>query len=197
MNIKYIHMRLPLLILITLLTAMLHGCGEIIVAGAATGAAAAHDRRTVGTFIDDEGIELKALNALLQDKELYDSTHINVTSYNGVALVSGEAPTEDMRNRVVSIVKDIPKVRRVHNEITIAAPSSLMTRSSDSLVTSKVKIAIFRIEGFDPTRVKVVTENGTVFLMGLVKRSEGDTAADTARQVGGVQRVIKVFEYID
>lgn len=191
------HFQLPLLILISLLIGMLQGCGQMMVAGAATGAAAVHDRRTVGTVIDDEGIELKALNALLSDKELYDNTHINVTAYNGVALVSGEAPTEDMRNRVVSIVKDIPKVRRVHNEVLISAPSSLVTRSSDSLVTTKVKIAIFRIEGFDPTRVKVVTENGTVFLMGLVTRGEGDKAADTTRQVGGVQRVIKIFEYID
>ncbi len=195
MKIKY--PQLPLLVLISLSAGILQGCGQVIVAGAATGAAAVHDRRTVGTVIDDEGIELKALDAQLSDKELYDGTHINVTSYNGVVLLSGEAPTEDMRNRMVSIVKDLPKVRRVHNEIAVAAPSSLISRSSDALITSKVKIAIFRIEGFDPTRVKVVTENGTVFLMGLVTRNEGDKAADATRQVGGVQRVIKVFEYID
>ena len=94
----------------------------------------------------------------------------------------------------------IEKVRMVHNEMSIAAPNSMMTRSSDTLITAKVKTALFNIKGledFDPTRVKVVTEDGIVYLMGLLKRSEADAVSDQARQVGGVEKIVKVFEYLD
>ncbi|MDH5190287.1 MAG: BON domain-containing protein [Gammaproteobacteria bacterium] len=182
---------------IILLSGLLNGCAEILVTSAATGAVAAHDRRSVGTFVDDETIELKAREQWLSDSEMFDKSHINFTSINRVVLITGEAPTVELRDRIVSMVKNITSVRRVHNEVQLSAPSSLITRSGDTYITSKVKIQIFRIDNLDATRVKVVTENGVVYLMGLVTRDEGYQAADAASKVSGVQRVVKIFEYID
>jgi osmotically-inducible protein OsmY len=188
------------LLAVALLASLLGGCAAVVVTGAATGANAAHDRRTVGAYIDDEGIELKALLAITDDKEVYKQVHVNVISVNGVVLLVGQAPTEELRMKVEELTRDIEKVRVVHNELTIAAPNSYMTRSSDSLITAKVKGSLFGIkgqEGFDPTRVKVVTENGVVYLMGILYRSEADAVATKASRVSGVQKVVKLFEYLD
>ena len=117
-----------------------------------------------------------------------------------MVLLSGQAPTETLRQQAQDIVAGIEKVRMVHNEMSIAAPNSMMTRSSDTLITAKVKTALFNIKGlekFDPTRVKVVTEDGIVYLMGLLYRNEADAVSDQARQVGGVEKIVKVFEYLD
>ncbi|OOZ41859.1 BON domain-containing protein [Solemya pervernicosa gill symbiont] len=179
---------------------LLGGCAEMVVGGAATGVAVVHDRRTTGTVVEDQSIELKALRALLADKSLSSQSHVNFTSYNMMLLITGETPNESMRGRLDQLARKIPKVRRVHNEVAIAAPSSLMTRSSDALITTRVKAGMLQvkhIDGFDPTRVKVVTENGTVFLMGLVSRREADAGTEVARRTGGVQRVVKLFEYLD
>ena len=188
------------LLAITLITTLLGGCAAVVVTGAATGANAAHDRRTLGAYIDDEGIELKARLAITEDKELYSQVHVNFISINGVVLLVGQAPTEAMRMKIEELTRGVEKVRVVHNEMTIAAPNSYMTRSSDSLITAKVKGSLFGIkghEGFDPTRVKVVTENGIVYLMGILFRSEADTVATKASRVSGVQKVVKLFEYLD
>jgi osmotically-inducible protein OsmY len=177
------------------------GCAPLVIGAAAVGGATiAHDRRTTGTIVDDQAIETKSIAALYREPDLMKQSHINVTSYNNVVLLTGETPTEALRTRAGEIARGIEHVRRVYNELTIAAPSSYMNRSSDSWLTAQVKahfIEVRNIKGFDPTRVKVVSENGTVYLMGLVSRREGDAAAESARQVGGVQRVIKLFEYTD
>lgn len=179
---------------------ILPGCAAVAVGTVATtGVAVVHDRRTTGTVIDDQTIELKALNILYRVDKIRINTHVNVTSYNGILLVSGEAPTESLRNDISNRLRQIPKVRKVHNEILIAAPSSLVSRSSDSLITSKAKVALFKlnsIKGFDPTRVKIVSENGVVYLLGLLKQNEITPVVDTVRRVGGVQRVVKLFEII-
>ena len=179
---------------------ILSGCAALVVgAGVAAGATAtvAHDRRTTGVFIEDESIEQKALKSFSADKEIKDSSHINVTSYNTVVLITGETPSEDIRNRVVNIVREIPKVTHVYNELTIAAPSSWTSRSSDSLITSKVKTNLLTVDDFDGTRVKVVTDKGVVYLMGILTRPEADTATGEAQHTGGVQKVVKLFQYID
>jgi osmotically-inducible protein OsmY len=191
MAIKYFRIGLLLMVF-----PILHACAAAVVTGGATGATVAHDRRTTGTFIEDQSIELKANQGLYSDKELYEQTHLNVISYNTVVLVTGETPTEELRSRAIEIVRNIPKVTHVHNEITIAAPSAMISRSSDTLITAKVKTKLLTIEGFDGTRVKVVTENGIVYLMGILTREESDVATDAARQVGGVQKVVKLFQYI-
>jgi osmotically-inducible protein OsmY len=150
-------------------------------------------------MVEDNAIKLRVGNALYDDTELRENSHINVTTFNGIVLLSGETPTEAFRNRAGDIARAQEKVRRVYNELQIAAPSSMMTRSSDSWLTTKVKGSLvgLDIDGFDPTRVDVTTENGTVFLMGLVYHREADAAVEAARQVGGVQRVVKLFEYLD
>ncbi|MGB5179789.1 MAG: BON domain-containing protein [Gammaproteobacteria bacterium] len=188
-------------LLILILTAnLLGGCAAAIVGGAAIGASAVHERRSVGTMIDDEGIEWKVKLAINSDKSLSSQSHINVISLNAVVLLVGQTPTEALRQQATSLAKDVENVRIVHNELTLAAPNSYMTRTSDSYITSKVKTSLFQVKGhddFDPTRVKVVTENGTVYLMGILYRSEADDAARQASRVGGVQKVVKLFEYLD
>jgi len=188
------------LFLISLMPLLLTGCAAAVVgAGAAAGTTAtvAHDRRTTGTFIEDQTIELKAVKSFFLDKEINDSSHINVTSINTVVLITGETPREDIRNRIVNIVRDIPKVTHVYDELTIAAPSSWTSRGSDSLITAKVKIRLLTLDDFDATRVKVVTEKGVVYLMGLLTRAESDIATGEAQQLGGVQKIVKLFQYID
>jgi len=186
--------------LISLIPLMLSGCAAAVIgAGAAAGttAAVAHDRRTTGTFIEDQSIELKAAKSFYSDKEINDSSHLNVTSYNLVVLITGETPSEDIRNRIVNIVREISKVTHVYDELTIAAPSSWTSRTSDSLITSKVKTKLLTLGNFDGTRVKVVTEKGVVYLMGLLTRAESDVATKVAQETGGVQKVVKLFQYVE
>ena len=186
------------LIFILLIPLSLSGCAAVVI-GAAVGTTAAvtHDRRTTGTFIEDQNIELKAAKSFYSDKEIHDSSHLNVTSYNLVVLITGETPSEDIRNRIVNIVREIPKVTHVYDELTIAAPSSWISRSSDSLITSKVKTKLLTLKDFDGTRVKVVTDKGVVYLMGLLTKAESDDATRVAQGTGGVQKVVKLFQYID
>ncbi len=175
-------------------------CAPVIVGGAvATTASVSHDRRTTGAVVEDRAIFGRVLRALNDDKQLYENSHINISVFNGWVLLSGETPTEAFRARAGEIARAQDKVRRVFNELTIAAPSSMMTRSSDTWITTKVKSSLLGIDikGFDPTRIKVVTENGTVFLLGLVHHNEGEAAVRKTQQVTGVQRVVKLFEYLD
>jgi osmotically-inducible protein OsmY len=175
----------------------LTGCAGVFLAGAATGASVAYDRRSVGAELDDQTIEIRAANAIYDDKTLYDNSHIEVVSFNKIVLLAGETPTEALRARAERLVSAIPNVRKVYNEITIGEPTSFMTRSNDAALTAKVKGAMLGAPDVDAFRVKVVTENGTVFLMGLAYRREAEAAARVASEVGGVQRVVKLFEYLD
>lgn len=184
-------------LLILLSVMLLQGCAAAIVTGAATGVAVATDRRTSGMVIDDQGIELKAYSAIRSNKEIHDQVHINITSYNGLVLLTGETPTESLKQQVEDIVKDHSKVRRVFNEIIIAAPSALPSRSSDTWITSKIKAKLTAERGINPLSIKVITEHGIVYLMGLVSRAEANTVVAVVSQSAGVQRVVKLFEYTD
>jgi len=174
---------------------LLQACATAVVTGAATGASIAYDRRTAGSVIDDQGIEFKASLATFNDKEIYDQSHINFTSYNGSVLITGETLTESLKQKVHSLVKSIPKVKRIHNELVIAAPSALPSRSSDAWITSKIKTKLAAEKNVDPFFIKVVTEHGIVYLMGVVSRAEADRAVRVVTQSAGVQRVVKLFEY--
>jgi len=176
---------------------LLQGCATAVITGAATGGALAYDRRTTGSVIDDQGIEFKAASTIYQNKAIYNQSHINVTSYNGTVLLTGEVLTEQLKQQVYDLVRRIPKVRIIHNELIIAAPSALPSRSSDTWITSKVKAKIAAEKGIDPFFVKVVTEHGIVYLMGIVNRSEAAQAVRIASTSAGVQRVVKIFEYSD
>ena len=174
----------------------IQGCAPAgVAAGAATGAVVAHDRRSTGAYVDDEIIEWKIFEVIRSDDGLRDQAHINATSFNGIVLLTGEVPSEELRQRAVDLAKGVNKVRQVHDEITVAAPSSMLSRSGDTWITGKVKTAIFNDNTDLASRTKVVTEKGIVYLMGIVTPDEAESATEIARRVGGVQRVVKVFEY--
>ena len=181
-----------------LLAAMLgtlQGCFPVIAAGVGTGALMAADRRTTGTYIEDEGIEDKAVG---QINTKYKSTaHVNVVSFNRHVLITGEAPNEETRTGIAQIVAGLPNVKAVSNELVIAGLSGLSSRSSDSVITGDVKLRFLNNKAFRTDHVKVVTENGTVFLMGLVYHKEADAATEITSTTSGVRRVVKVFEYLD
>ena len=172
-------------------------CAPIIVAGAGTAAVAAHDRRTVGAFVDDQAIEVKVRNAIHADETLRKETHINITSMNGIVLLSGEAPSAESRDQALARARTVAGIRQIANEILVAPRSSFGSRSHDTWLTTKVKTKMVHADELDSTRVKVVTENDVVYLLGLVTQKEAELATEAARTVSGVTRVVKLFEYID
>jgi osmotically-inducible protein OsmY len=188
--------RTPVRVAALLLVALpaLQGCFPLAVTGMGAAALMASDRRTTGTYIEDEGIELKSL-AALHDVSGRGS-HVNATSFNRHVLLTGEVPTEDLRKEAERAVRAIPNVRDVTNELQVAGPSSLASRGNDALVTSNVKARMLNNPRFSVNHVKVITEAGTVYLMGLVTQDEGEAAVDIARTTSGVSRVVKDFEYV-
>jgi osmotically-inducible protein OsmY len=168
-----------------------------VVAGGATAVVVAQDRRSVGAQIDDETIEVRARAAISGEPRLKEQTHINVTSFNGIVLLTGEARDGEARDLALAQVRTVPNVRRIVNEIRIAEPSSMGNRSNDTWLTTKVKSKLTGADGLESRQVKVVTENAAVYLMGLVSRDEAERASEAARSVGGVERVVRVFEYLD
>ncbi|MPV85946.1 BON domain-containing protein [Ostreibacterium oceani] len=178
----------------------LHGCTALVVGGAAGATAkTVHDRRTPGTVIDDKNLELLITKSLLGDKYLNDYSNTNLTVFNGVVLVTGEASSNEVRTRILTLVKNTPNVKRVESDIIIGPKSSLLSRGSDSAITGQVKTALLSLnmENFDPTLINVSTERGNVYLMGIVSRAEADAIAEKARRIRGVKSVTKVFEYVD
>ena len=173
----------------------LQGCAGLVIAGGATAGAMANDRRTSGAYVDDETIEWKIIDVLYQDEQIDEQTHLNATSYNGIVLLTGEIPSDEMRAEIGEKIRGVRGVRQIHDETSIAAPSSMMSRSGDTWITSKVKTAMLTDDTDMGARTKVVTDKGVVYLMGIVSPQEADKLTDIARRVGGVQKVVKVFEY--
>jgi osmotically-inducible protein OsmY len=180
---------------------LLQGCAPpLMVAGAAAGTAgtvAAGDRRTTAAFVDDQLIESRARGALDSDRRLIDDVHVTVTSYNQVVLLTGQVPSEDIHQRVVDHVRAVQDIRAIHDHIEVGPPSMLPQRSRDTLITTRVKSDLLGSEGAPSIRVKVVTENGVVYLMGLVKRGDVERIAGIVQRVEGVRQVVLVFEYTD
>lgn len=182
--------------LVTTLATLLAGCAPILVAGAVGGAAlVATDRRSTGAQVDDEAIELKISNNV--GTGFGDRVHVNVTSFNGIVLLTGEVPTPDLVASIEQIARTTPKVRRIVDELAVIPVTDLNSRTNDTYITSKVKARFVEANKFAPNHVKVVTERQIVYLMGLVTHAEADTAAQLAATTSGVTRVVKVFEYID
>ena len=173
----------------------LQGCIPLIIGGAiGAGALLVSDRRPAGTYVKDEGIEIAAIKRI--NDRYRDTSNINVTSYNQNVLLSGEAGTEKIKADAEQITRSDGRVKNVFNEITIAGNSSLGSRGNDTAITSKVKTRFLANAGrFSPNHIKVVTENNTVYLMGIVTKSEADAATEVASTTAGVQRVVKLFEY--
>lgn len=175
------------------------GCGVFVVGGAATAASVAHDRRTAGTIVEDQAIELKIYQALRNEPDRLDNTSINVTSYDRVVLLTGEVPSAGISAWAERVAGDIDNVIMVHNKLAERPPSSLGNRNNDAWISARAKSALLQVKipGFDPTRVKVVTRRGVVYLMGLVTETEGQAAADSVSRVNGVRQVVTLFRYIE
>jgi osmotically-inducible protein OsmY len=171
---------------------LLQGCAPLLVTGAASAALMATDRRSSGMYLEDENIEWRVFARLRGD---FTGAHVNATSYNRRVLLTGEAPTEDMKAQIEKAVRGVLNVRDVVNELQVAGASSLASRGNDSLITSNVKARMVNNGKFSPTHVKVLTEANTVYMMGLVTPAEADAAVEVARNAQGVSRVVKVFEY--
>ena len=178
------------------LVPQLQGCVEMAVVGAGAAALAASDRRSVGALTEDAEIELRGESRI--GGRFGDKVHINVTSYNRNVLLTGEAIDAATRAQVEGLVREIPNVRGVVNAIQVAGMSSYTARANDSYLTSKVKARFIDNGGsFSANQVKVVTEGSVVYLLGLVTHKEADAAVEIARTTGGVQKVVRVFEYIE
>ncbi|UCD68518.1 MAG: BON domain-containing protein [Betaproteobacteria bacterium] len=174
----------------------LQGCAPVVVgAGVGAGVMIAEDRRSSGIMLEDQVIERQVSKLISQAYE--DQVRVSVTSYNRVVLLVGQAPSEESKKEIGLMALGTENVRTVQNEIAIAGASSFVSRSSDALLTSKVKSRLLNNDDVGANHVKVVTNNDTVYLMGLVTRAEADAATRTAATTSGVQRVVKVFEYLD
>lgn len=186
------------LIAVTVVSSLLlSGCGAAVVTTAAHGATIMHDRRTAGTIVEDKAIEMRASHELHIKPELKDDARIKVVSYNRRVLLLGQVPNAQRAAEIEAMAKDLDEVVKVYNELEIAEPRSISAASHDSWLTTKVKANAFGDVNVDPIRVKVYTENGTVYLMGLVTREEADYATENVRNIDGVERVVRVFDYLD
>ena len=197
-----IQSRLPptaVLIVAVIASVLIQGCGPAIVVGASYGAAVMYDRRDDRTVLDDEVIELQARHAYLQNPDLSKHSQLKVTSYNYTALITGQADTAQIGDRFAHVVSQLPKVKRVYHEAEIGPMISFKQLTTDAYLTSRANLAIQSVDlpGFDAMRVKIVTENGVVYLMGLVTPEEADATAEKVRRIPGVSRVVKIFEYVE
>lgn len=186
----------PMVCIVLAMATMLQGCPVVLVAGGlGAAAAAANDRRTSETLLADERLEWESSRRLRSSGQ-WESLNVNITSYNRMVLLTGQAANEDARGTAERIISEIPSVRGVINEMVVGRFSNFGQRSTDSVVTTQVKARFVTTDNFNPGHVKVVTEAGTVFLLGLVTQAEGDRAAQLAATTQGVGRVVKAFEYV-
>jgi osmotically-inducible protein OsmY len=181
-------------VLCAALIGSLQGCVPLVIGGAAMGAAASMDRRTLGAQTEDKSITVKA--EVQVPKLVGDAGHVNIASYNRKVLLTGEVRDEAMKAAVEREVRGIENVVTVINELVVSGPSSYTSRSSDAIITGNVKGSLVEMKTISATSFKVVTERGTVYLMGRVTQREGDLAANIAKSVSGVQKVVKIFEYL-
>jgi osmotically-inducible protein OsmY len=181
-----------------LLAATLPGCAAVVVGGAAT-AGAVHDRRSVGTVIDDQTLEVAAIDRIYQERDRFGGSRITAIAHNGVLLLAGEVADEALRQRAAERVQELAGVRRVINEIAVTEPAGVARISADGALTLRVKAGLLDLDlpEFDASRVNVTTVRQEVYLMGLLRRAEADAVVAEVRRMRGVRRVIKAFEYLD
>ncbi|MDP1525922.1 MAG: BON domain-containing protein [Rhodocyclaceae bacterium] len=187
-------MNVRTLTLLALLVPILSGCIGAAAVGVGAGALIYADRRATETVFTDEGIEIRATNRIRE--KFGDRVHVNVTSYNRTVLLTGEVPDAAARDEIEKMVSGVVNVKAISNELAVAGHSSLSSRSNDVFITSKVKARFIDAAQVSPVHVKVVTENGVVYLMGLVTQGESTAAVEIARTTGGVMKVVRVFEII-
>ncbi|TVS17463.1 MAG: BON domain-containing protein [Gammaproteobacteria bacterium] len=180
-------------------------CATLIVSGCTVARAISDDEvieqdpttRTVGTRIDDNALTRLALINIRRASDDLMQANLSVSSHNGNVLLYGQVPSEDARALAEAEVLKLKKVRRVYNELEVAGPTSMLTRSGDAWITGKVKTQLLASEHVRGRNIKVVTENGTTYLMGLVTRLEAEEATEITRNISGVQQVVRLFEYVD
>jgi osmotically-inducible protein OsmY len=193
------HFRFPLrLIALAVLAASLSGCVAAVVGGTAAGVG--HDRRSWSTVISDRNIQTTAYDNFNKDKELALKNNVSIVVYNGVMLLAGEVRTEELKQRAQQRAGGYEGVRRLVNEIEVREPEGFLSQRRDNTITAHVKTALLDIvdmPGFDPTRVNITTVHRTVYLMGLLSHEEADRVAEIARNVAGVEKVVRVLEYQD
>ncbi|MFC4158311.1 BON domain-containing protein [Chitinimonas lacunae] len=187
--------RLGVIAAATLLSVGLSGCAGLVVAGVAGGVAVAQDRRATSVVWNDQEIERRVAERI---RARYGTdTHVNITSFNRAVLLSGEVPDDATRAEVERMARETQDVRKVHNETKVALPSTLSARASDTALTARIKARMVEANKFSPLHVKVVSERGSVFLLGLVKVQEGRDAAEVVSRTQGVDNVVTLFEYIE
>jgi osmotically-inducible protein OsmY len=179
--------RLPLLLVLSSFAVLLQGCAEM------TTASTAVDRRTAGTMVEDEGIELRSTNRV--SERFGDKVHVNITSYNRSVLVTGEVPNTSTRVEIEKLIQAVPGVRGITNELQVIDATSLTSRATDTVTTGKVKARLFDSGRLNALHVKVITEAGVVYLLGILTEGEANAAAEVARTTSGVRKVVKVFDY--
>lgn len=182
-------------VLIAAAAALLQGCLPAAAVGVGAGALIVSDRRPSETYLADEAIEIRAMNRL--NEKFGDKAHVSITSYNLKVLLTGETPDAGLKDEIEKVVAAVPNVKGITNELQVAGISSFGARSNDTYITSKVKARYIEANRFSVNHVKVVTEAGTVYLLGLVTRKEADHASSIASTTAGVRKVVRVFEYID
>ncbi|MBU1301398.1 MAG: BON domain-containing protein [Gammaproteobacteria bacterium] len=174
------------------------GCGSVLNATRDEPINDNRGTRTIGSTIDDSLIETKAaVNIAKAHPDLDQASHIVVASYNGVVLLAGQTPRAELKQLAEQAASSVQRVKRVHNEVQVLKPSSGLARSNDSWLTTKIKAQMLADASVPGSRIKVITENGIVYLLGLVTRQEGNRATSVVQGVSGVQRIVKLFEYID
>ncbi|BBE88426.1 TPA: division/outer membrane stress-associated lipid-binding lipoprotein [Haemophilus influenzae] len=178
-------------------TIFLQGCVAAVIGGGAVAAKVATDPRTTGTQIDDETLEFKVENAVEKDAQIKAEGRVNVVSYNGRVLLIGQVPNSDVKDTATALAKGVEGVNEVYNELTVSPKISFAQISKDSWLTTQVKSKMFVDGRVKATDVKVISENGEVFLLGNVTQSQANAAADIASKISGVKKVIKVFKYLD
>lgn len=176
------------------LATQISACVPVLVVGATAGGAMAADRRTTGVYVEDQNIELKATQKI--SANLPDSAHINITSYKGNVLLTGEVADDGTKTKTESLIKAIENVTNINNELVIGTRTSLSSRANDAYLTSKIKAQFLSENRFQANLIKVITENTVVYLMGYVTQKEADAAIEIARNTHGVSKVVKVFEYM-
>ena len=180
---------------LALVASQIAGCAPLLVGGAMVGGTmVVSDRRTTGTQVEDQSIEVKASNRVKE--AVGDRAHVNLTSYNRTVLITGEAVNETDKAAVEQAVQRVENVRSTVNELAVTIPSAMSTRSNDSLLTGKVKATFIDAKDLQVNAFKVVTERGNVYLMGRVTEREATRATDLARTVSGVQKVVRVFDIV-
>lgn len=163
---------------------------------AVTSAQMVYDRHSLQNSIHDHTVSMKIYRAIYFHSDRYKETHINITTFNNIVLLTGEIPTSAMRQQITCLVKQVSNAEEVYNLTVIGQPPSELTHLSDSWITAKIKSKLISRNDVNPSQIKVVTENGTVYLMGILPPEQAEIAVDVARETDGVQNVIKIFSYL-